>query len=75
MLRLRRRTTLACASVRECPSIDAGGIRWARIKRYVCRRGPRGRVVNRLNRVDRRRFTQAYLALYEEVGNVPDRHD
>jgi hypothetical protein len=31
--------------------------------------------VNRLNRPDRRRFTQAYLALYKEVGSILDRHD
>jgi len=31
--------------------------------------------VDRLTRPDRRRFSRAYLALYEEVGSIFDRHD
>jgi hypothetical protein len=31
--------------------------------------------VNRLTRPDRRRFSRAYLALYEEVSSILDRHD
>jgi hypothetical protein len=31
--------------------------------------------VNRLDRPDRRRFSRAYLVLYEEVVRIFDRHD
>jgi hypothetical protein len=31
--------------------------------------------VNRLERPDRRRFTRAYLALYEEVGGILNHYD
>jgi hypothetical protein len=34
-----------------------------------------GGFVNRPNQPDRLRFTRAYLALYEEVGTILDRHD